>query len=345
MQFTILGMGKTGHAVACYLLEKGYQVKVWDRSSVRMNSLKAYGITISGQITGHFAIEVEREMGKAILNSKYLLVMTTGNGHRDVARLLQGHLQENQRILIFNSNWGALEFYQILKDEVIAKKVIIAETGAQLFAASLEEPEKCYLKSIKSKVSAASIPSKRIEILLEELKTIFPQLTKEENVIATSMNSSNPIVHCPLNLFNLARIDSGEELLMFASEYTSPMGVKYIEEIDKERINVMSAMGVSSKSLLHIFNESWNSDYVDIYTALKSIKSYQTAKIPKSFLFRHFTEDIPFGIMPIQKLARIYCIKTPYLDAMIQLYELILNKELRGLSPDFTKINLDELII
>jgi len=54
MQFTILGMGRTGHTMACYLLSKGQKVKVWDRNKAKLNNIKQNGIQVTGVLEGHF---------------------------------------------------------------------------------------------------------------------------------------------------------------------------------------------------------------------------------------------------------------------------------------------------
>ena len=344
VKFTILGMGNTGHTAACYLLSQGYEVTIWDRNSSKLTKLQDRGIAITGQLEGNFCLKTEKDLAIGIADADYILIFTIASAHKKIAELLKDKLRKNQKIIIFNGVWGAVELHEVLKEEQLEKNIIIAETGAQIFAASLIGTCNCHLKSIKKGVDIASVPIFGADIIIKELKTVFPQFIKAGNVIETSMNASNPIAHCPINLFNLARIDSGEELLMFKSDYTSRLAVKYVQKVDEERIKVMEKIGIKAKSLLSIFNTSWSSSYKDLYDAFKGIKSYQSAKSPSNFEFRHFTEDIPFGIMPIQSLARIYGISTPYLDTMINMYELILDNKYKSITPDFNAIDLKEYL-
>lgn len=114
MDFTILGMGKTGHAAACYLLQQGHKVKGWDRNPDKIAALQENGISIYGQIVGEFHPDACQDIEEAIRGSRYLLVFTTAIGHRPIAEALKGKLQQGQRILIFNGNWGAVEFAECL---------------------------------------------------------------------------------------------------------------------------------------------------------------------------------------------------------------------------------------
>lgn len=344
MEFTVLGMGKTGHAATCYLLSKGQNVTVWDRSKEKLQTLRENGIDIYGQVVGKYSPKVEEDIGKAIKNSKYILVFTTANGHRPIAELLKNQLQEDQKIIIFNGNWGTVEFVETLQKEVLDKHITIAETGQQIFAASLQGTGHSYLKSLKKAVDIGSYPKEGVTAIVDEMSSLFPQFRPVGNVLETSMNMSNPVAHCSLDMFNLSLIDSGKEVLMFASTYTSPKGVDYTAHIDAERLALLNKIGVKAQSLLQLFNKSWASDYKDLYTAFKSIKSYQTAKSPTTFSSRHFTEDIPFGIYPIHKLAQKYGIPTPYIDTMLDLYVLILGKGVLEGTPKLDEVDLKKYL-
>lgn len=340
MRFAVLGLGKTGQAIACWLTAQGHHVVAWDRNEEKISFIDQNGIEITGVLEGTFKIPVTSRIEEAVKDNHCLIVSTTADAHLPIAERLKGLLENDQRILIFNGNWGTVQFVQCLKDEIEKKHIIIAETGAQIFASPLKAMGRCYLKSLKKAVDIGAYPSGRINELMQELKPVFPQLNPVGNVLETSLNESNPVAHCPLDLFNLARIDSGEETLMFASSYTSPGGVSFTEHVDAERLAVMKKMGVRSFSLLELFNKSWDSNYQDLYTAFKQIKSYQSAKSPTSFAFRHFTEDIPFGIMPLQQLARKYGVPTPYIDAMLAVYALVLKGKEIGKGPDLSQIDL-----
>ncbi len=344
MKFAVLGLGRTGQAAVCYLKENGQTVIGWDRNTSKVDIINKNGIEATGVITGHYQIPCEHSLENAVSGVQYILVFTTAEGHKSIANQLKGLLRENQRIIVFNGNWGATEFVHYLGNETSAEKIIVAETGAQIFASPLNELGKCFLKSMKKKVTLGSFPCNAVEGLIEELKELFPQFSAVSNVLETTLNMSNPLAHCPLDLFNLSRIDSGEETLMFASNYTSPMGVKFVEAVDRERINLLNQLGVKAKSLLDLFNFSWDSQYDDLYVAFKSIPSYQTAKSPTNFSFRHFTEDLPFGIEPIRILAQKYHVATPNIDAMMSVYNAVLGNDNLSNVPEILHFNLEKLM-
>ncbi|MEA4962450.1 NAD/NADP octopine/nopaline dehydrogenase family protein [Lutispora sp.] len=342
MKFAVLGMGRTGHTITSYLMNKGYQVSVWDRNAEKIKIICQNGIQIEGALEGHFQPIGCVCIEDALKEADYIMIMTTANGHNEIAKRMKGKLHHGQRIIIFNCNWGAYEVYHILKDEIKEKNIIVGETGGMLLMSALKGTGACLLKSIKSKLSLATIPAKCCSLVLKELSEAFPQLYGVENVLETSMNATNPVLHAPINLFNLSRIENGEDYLMYGDAATH-YSVKYAEEVDKERLTVLRAMGISGTSCLDMLNDAWGSKYENLYDLLKNTKSYKTAKGPDSFSHRHITEDIPFGIKPIQQLGRIYEVKIPYIDNLVKCYELCLGTSFEEQGPDLSAINLSGL--
>lgn len=108
--------------------------------------------------------------------------------------------------MIFTGNWGAYEFYSVLRDEVKAKHVIIGETSGNMAASpTLTYPATTMMKPSKKSMSFATIPGTAAPAVVEELKQAFPEFYPVKNVLDTSMNNTNPPVHVPFCLFNITR--------------------------------------------------------------------------------------------------------------------------------------------
>lgn len=343
MRFAVLGMGKTGHTVCAYLLHQGQTVTAWDRDAQKLSTLEQTGIQISGALEGHFSVHTACEISDAVADSEYILVMTTADGHKPVAERLRGHLKHGQRIIIFNCNWGAYEFDQVLHDELAEKDIIVGETGGMLLLSNLSRTGECFLRSVKKKMSLATIPASQSKTLAEELHPVFPQFQPAASVFETSLNATNPILHAPLDLFSLARIDKGESYYLYADGAT-PVSVGYIEKIDAERMAVIQAMGLHGQSCLQIVNDAWSAAYTDLLEGLLDVKAYKTSMGPPSTHYRHFTEDLPYGICPIQKLGRRYGVQTPCTDAILQIYALALDLDIEACAPDFSALDPAKLL-
>ena len=86
-----------------------------------MDIINKNGIEATGVITGHYQIPCEHSLENAVSGVQYILVFTTAEGHKSIANQLKGLLRENQRIIVFNGNWGATEFVHYLGNEILQK--------------------------------------------------------------------------------------------------------------------------------------------------------------------------------------------------------------------------------
>lgn len=336
----VIGCGRTARAMAAYLSERNVQVTMWGRDTDRVAALCAEGIRVTGCCEGIYHPTPAADLGDAVKASDYVFVMTTSGGHRPIAEALRGKLRQGQRILIFNGNWGAYEFYAVLGPEVKEKHAVIAETGAMLFLADYTA-DALHVKKIKDRISVASVPKEETRILMEELSDLLPQLVAEENVLCTSINNSNPVIHAPVTLFNLGRIEHGEDFLFYGDGATRAV-IDYIEKIDRERCAVSRAIGVMPVSCLEIINSFWPDQYDNLYDAIKCNAAYMSSKGPKTLDHRYISEDVPFGMAAVAALGEQYQVPTPYISAMLTcFYGLV--EGLKEQVPDFSGLDIRAL--
>jgi opine dehydrogenase len=182
----------------------------------------------------------------------------------------------------------------------------------------------CVLKKIKNVVDIAAVPASSVVQSVENLKEILPWLSPVENVVATSINNSNPILHVPITLFNLTRIENGEHF-HFYNEAASKHVIRFIEHADLERIAIAESLGVKARSCLEILNSFWPQQWQNLYDAIKNNSEYMLGHGPVTLDYRYITEDIPYGIVPLVKLAKKKRVKIPYLGKMLDIFCLVLN--------------------
>lgn len=343
MQFTILGMGRTGHTMACYLLSKGQKVKVWDRNRAKLNNIKQNGIQVTGVLEGHFNPETYENINDAIQGSKYILVHTVATGHKPVAELLRDKLEQGQVIIVLNCNWGAWEFSQVLESEVKEKNIVIGETNGIFLMSPWVKNNQCFLKTEKKHIGFATIPAVAAKKICHDLQKVFPQFNPLPNVLTTSLTATNPVIHVPINLFNLSAIEKHQEFLIYKDGATL-LSVSLVEKVDQERLEVLKKIGIEGESTQKILETSWGQHFDNLLQLLKGVKSYQVAKGPDSFEHRHFTEDIPFGLVPIQKLGQKYNVSTPTIDMLINTYTTILRVNYVAAAPNLETLNIADLL-
>ena len=343
MKIAVLGLGKIGHNTAALLTERGFEVVGFTRDEDKARAVNEYGITVSGVLTGNFKVKATTDIAKAVDGAKFLVVTTTSKGHKPMAKLLKGHLQEGQRVVIITGNWGAYEFYSVLKDEAIAKQIVIGETSGNLAASpTLTYPATTLMKPSKKSMSFATIPAAAAPCVVEELHQAFPEFYAVENVLDTSLNNTNPPVHVPFCIFNITRMANGEDA-QFYGECLPPILLDFTMAADAERCAVAKALGAEPKSILRLMNDAWKVDYDNIKDLGLENASLKSVKLPKTPYHRFLTEDVPYGYMSVSRLGKKYGVPTPRIDLLVEAYRYLLADHAEMDGPEFD-VDMSEVL-
>ena len=319
MKLTVIGAGNTGKVMSAHLCSMGYDVILYDRNKEKVDILNKYGIELYGAIETHQYVSATNSLKDAIESSDIIFIMTTANGHRDLAIKMKNHLKKNQIIVIFNGNWGAYEFYKELNRDILDKNLVISETGAMIYIAVSDSINKVRVKKIKKNIELSCIPQNKCNEIINKINDIYPEISAANNIIQTSINNSNPIIHVPIVMYNLDKIKNGENFL-FYKDGASKEAIEYIEEVDKERRIICEELKLEFSSILDIINSFWIDKHNNLYDAIHLNDSYKTTIGPKTVKHRYITEDILYGISPLYTLGKQLGLNTPYIDKLIEFF-------------------------
>jgi len=105
-------------------------------------------------------------------------------------------------------------------------------------------------------------------------------------------------------------------------EGTTPTVAKIIEDIDRERLNLLAAFGLPKISFLERF---YQAGYItkeaflsgSVYNAMKNNDADRWIKAPSSLMDRYLNEDVPFGLVPMKEFGEMAGVEMPVTDALI----------------------------
>lgn len=315
MNITIIGAGNTGLAAAAHLSSLGYPVTVYTRHAERAALWNAEGIEAAGKISGRFRFRAETELSAAAKAADLFLVTTLALAHRAVAEELRAHLRPGQTVLFYNGCWGALQALALFGDA--AEGVTVGETANMPYIAALSADGRTVtVKGLKDSVSWAAL-GPAAETAGRFLTDVYHNAKREESLAATSLGSTNPIIHVACSLFNITRIDNAEDFLFFGTPLTRRTAA-VMEKADAERLAVGAALGLSLPSLLDTLNSFWPEKKASLYEALTENPSYKVSKGPVSLAYRYLAEDLPCGIGPVMELGRALGVPTPATETLVR---------------------------
>lgn len=325
MKISIIGAGNTGFACAAHLIQKGYDVTVYTRNSEKAAYLDQKQITSGQFYSGVFSVSVTADLNEALKGADLLIVCTWANAHHEIFEKI--YAQTDCNILIFNGNWGAYEAYQVRSRFYPKSEKCIAETGGMPYVASFSVKDRSLsIKGIKRTVTIAGVNGFLSDSLLALLHSLYEDVQTADSVLTTSLEAPNPIIHIPLSLFNLSRIEHHESFSLLTEGF-SERASEYIRGIDRERAALADRLGVSYENITKQLNSFWGTSYPTLSELFAGNPVYQNVKAPDSISHRFIAEDLPYGIEPLVSLGTAIGVETPYSNALTDTFYLYLQKK------------------
>jgi len=346
MKISIIGAGNGGQAMAGHFALLGHEMSLYNMS---LNAIQLLAdskkIVLKGAIAGEGKIKIITEsLEEAVRDAELIMLVTTADAHRELAEKMAPYLQENQ-IIVLNPGrtLGALDFSNALK-KVSKKKIYIAEAQTLIYACRAESIGNVRIIGVKDKVLLSAYPSSDTDHVISVLNSVFSCFIKAKNILKTSLENIGAILHPSIVMFNAAAIERGNQFY-FYNDITTAIAY-FIEEIDKERLNVGKAFGVNLLSVAEWVSFAYKDIVGDtLCEKLKNNPAYYKILAPDNLHSRLLLEDIPTGLIPFMELATLSDVKTPLMNAIVNISQTLLNKNFYEEGRTLKNLGLNHLNI
>jgi len=184
-----------------------------------------------------------------------IMITVPASSHADIARKIGKYLEPGQLVMLHPGHtFGVFEFKSTLNKTGIDTPIIVGEIQTFLLTCRLTGPAEVFVSGIKNKIPISIFPAKDGFSKANLLFQFYPSSIKAPNVLKTSLDNLNAIVHPPVTLLNTGRIDSGEEFLYYWQGFT-PAVSNILEALDAERFRLAEALKNSPTTIREFF--SW----------------------------------------------------------------------------------------
>jgi opine dehydrogenase len=165
----------------------------------------------------------------------------------------------------------------------------------------------------RKNVQVSAMPSKNNKDIFKTLNKIYSIFTPATNVLETSLNNDNPMYHGPVVLMNAGWLEHTKGKFMIYRDGLTPSVGKCIDELTKERNDVVRSFGIKTQSTTSSYklirNSKWPNDPCEVG--------------PKNLQHRYITEDVPYGLVPLTYFGNLMDINTPLSDAIIEIASIV----------------------
>ena len=323
--FTVIGAGHGGKAMAAYLAIMGKRVIIYNRTFTNIELVgKRGGIELESYEGGPHGFGevalVTSDMEEAIKDAEVIMVVVPSSAHACLAKMMAPHLKDGQIIVLHpGRTCGTIEFDKILHDMNMSANVILSEAETFIYASRSDGPVQARIFRIKDAVPLAALPASKTPIVLEALQDVYPQYIDGVNVLHTGLNNMGAIFHPGLTILNAGRIESTLGDFQFYIDGVTPSVARVLEALDRERVTVASAVGIRARTAMEWLKIAYNVSGADLNEAIHNQSGYHGIMAPSTLNHRYIFEDVPMSLVPIAALGQQYGVSVRGMDSLIRM--------------------------
>ena len=323
--YTVIGAGHGGKAMAAHLALKGFPVTLYNRTPARISAIKELG---GLDLDGCDGLEhgfgklrcVTSDMKEALADADMIMVVVPSSAHQDIARTTAPFLKDGQILVLHpGRTCGAIEFAKVLRDLNCKADVTIAEAETFIYASRSDGPAQTRIFRVKEAVPLAALPACRTRQVLDAIHEAYPQFIDGGNVLQTGLNNMGAIFHPALTLLNAGWIESTHGDYQFYIDGVTPSVARVLEALDRERVTVASSLGIRARTALEWLKLAYDTDGTDLNEAIHNQPGYYGIKAPPTLNHRYIFEDIPMSLVPIASLGQRFGVSVRGIDAIVRL--------------------------
>lgn len=356
MKVAVLGSGNGGCAVAFDWAKAGHEVYLYDFSEFSSNIEginEKGGITSAGMIEGFQKLAYAgHDLEKTMKGAKLIFVVGPAYSTEPFGKAVKPYLEKGQIFIVCPSSCGgSIVFKNALGLSLDNEEYLIAETSTLPYAVRINGPASIniFLK-LKDGVLLAALPSKNTDKVYELVKEVYPALIPVKNVLQTTLQNANPVIHPSVTLLNAALIERTKGDFYFYEEGVTTAVGRLMQEVDKERIAIGQQLGfniiedpVLGMKQGYMQEATYDKGYSEAI-GFKGIGAQSTLD------HRYLNEDVGYGLIFMSELGKQLGVETPAMDAVIKLTSIIMDRDYRGEKKrtmetlGLDKYNLSELL-
>lgn len=344
----VLGAGHSGFGLAGDLALRGIDVRLCEHpdfvaaiepvqrsGGIAVRGVAGEGRAVLGAVTTDPALALD--------GASLIFVVVPAYAHDAMAAFLAPHLQADQPVVLMPGNaGGAFAFRRALREHG-APDVPVAEAASFVFACKKDGPAAVWIRGIKRGLPVGVLPAEATSRVMAVLEPLYPDLVTVGDVLETSLSNANHVAHPPALLLNIARIEDRGGDYSFFHEGMTPSVARLTDAIDAERMALVAALGYRPEStlaqLVRFYGDQGfgGSTY---YEAVHTTPVHGAARAPASVDHRYFTEDVPYGLVPLTEIGAAVGVAMPATRGVVDVVGAVMGTDYRATGRTLERLGL-----
>lgn len=330
MKIAIIGTGGVALGYAARLAERGHAPILYSHSGKGVAGLEQTEVVCEGKIALRFQPQTTTDLATALADADGVVIAIPANRHRAVMDAMAPLLKPGQNVLVSAElSLSGSHLARILGDR--KDDIPVSSLSTTVLMGRRTGPSSVTVGAIRNRVEVSTLPETAAADALAFWKTLFGDMLCEGNgPIAIALSNLNPSIHMASALCNFTRIEKAEYWCNY--DGITPGVANLIKALDAERLAVALAYGVKVRDVEEHYRISFGFE-PGLPLATMAAKVHEVRKGPPgpvSTDTRFVTEDVPFGIVCIERLARDVDTPVPLHSAGIDIFSAIYGRDFRS---------------
>ncbi|WP_311031715.1 NAD/NADP octopine/nopaline dehydrogenase family protein [Mesorhizobium koreense] len=343
MRVAIIGFGGIGRGYTAYLINHGHEPVVWSPSGAALVDFDGGApLLISGKLEGSYQIRVVRDPDQALESAEAIIITVQANGFKNAFDELAPRLRTGQCVIISSHcSFAALYLHRLLSQRSV--DLPIAVWATTVLTARKTGPRSAHISGVRTRLDVATLPTRHRNVSLEKCHALFgDRFDLRENMLAIMLSNLNPPAHVANMLGNLTRAERGEDWSNYGS--ITPGVGRIIDAMDVERMVLAKTFGLKVRSVQDHYVHSFGVAPGPVGEMAAAVYKKRPELLgPRSLETRFITEDVPFGLVPLEALGEIAGLDLPLHRAGIALFDAICARNFRSENDLLPALNLNRL--
>ena len=329
MKVAIIGAGAVGLGGAALLRQRGHEPLLWSPSLAREAGGTRAHVEAEGAITGAQEVEIAPSCGAAVQKADVVFVAVPGFAHQELMDAFCPLLAPGKPVII-SSHCSLSGLYLAERRAAAGRPGPVVALGTTVTTGRRRGPLSVRVGDVRARVDLTALPAAATTGALDLCVELFGErFATRDGLVAISLTNINPQNHMAMALCNLTRIENGEAWGNFDG-ITGAVG-RLIEALDRERLALAAAFGVTVRTVREHFEKSFDLPPASVAEMSAVLACRPGAPMgPVSLDTRYVLEDVPYGLVPTERLAAIAGVAVPLHSAGIELFCGLYGRDFRS---------------
>lgn len=336
MKVAVLGSGNGALATAFEWAKAGHEVSIFDFEQFPKNieSInKTGGIYSEGELDGFQKITYAgHDISKVVSDAELIFAVGPAYSTEPFGEACKPYVKPGQKYVVCPSSCaGSIVFKKALGLDIKDESVIVAETSTLPYAVRIIGDAKIAVYNrLKGGYFLAALPAKYTDEIYDVLAPVFNTIKKAENVLKTTLQNANPVIHPAVSLLNAALIERTNGDFYFYEEGVTQSVGRLMKAVDEERIKIGKRLGITVIPDPILGMEQGYQAEPTYDTGYSEAPGFKGIKAQPSLDYRYFNEDAGFGLVFFTDLANQIGVETPVMDAVLKLVSVIMDRDYKA---------------